>query len=175
MTSTTAHGLPIPTETDPLGATDERIVELAEYLDSTLLDPKVYADAAAYTLLDLQPAWTDLGHYPAMQRVPGGMSLVVCGPLVQLTIRMKLFPGGGGSYAPPASGDVPNFQLDLLINNPAFRPLAQVPGSSQGVGRVAAFALTPSGQVFLTAVGGSASIDDYDETVATFTYLRRLG
>lgn len=167
MTTTTAHGLPIPEETDPLGETDERIVELAEFIDAELFSPRVITGddvTAALGLVESPPPATFI------QIRRDGHSLVTTGRLVQLTLSLQFQTAPDVPFPVPPSGDIGNvicpFQLTKL------RPLVAVGGySGASSGRNASFALTADGTIYLAAVAGGA-IPTNENFTASFTYIR---
>lgn len=173
MPTNTAHGLPIPAETDPLGATDERIAELAEYLDSHLFTPRFFDKAQTYAALDLRPAPPELlpadGRVIIMDPDESGIDarMVTIGPVVQLTLFARRWTGLGDNE----HGDITNQPFSHVIGNPAFRPVSAVGGCSLTVGPMASYGLNTVGEIYLAALGSAAPAGT--QLSASFTYIRR--
>lgn len=169
MTTTTAHGLPIPEETDKLGETDERIVELGEHLDDLLFVPRVYTGNAALEFLKLQSF--DTGTANELALGPAGITVVVTALHVELFIDFSVAVFDPLPVAD--TGDIPNLVFALRMNNSAYRPIVQTAGNStRNATRVAAYTLDPSGVIYCSAVSGSAPVTNLDRLAASFTYIR---
>lgn len=165
MPTTTAHGLPIPEETDPLGESDERITELADVLDQHLFTTKLETFDPAFDLLDLQ--------FGSGGFADGGISQVALahhGNVVTLYFAATFT--AVNDLPVPANGDIAN-QHVFTINNPAWRPVVPTMGSSGTAGRLASYALLQDGKAYLVAVAPGAPISGAGSLFSgSFTFIR---
>ena len=173
MTTTTAHGLPIPEETDPLGESDERIIELAEFIDDELFTHRTLTGQAASDELTLIP---DNNGAPFFDHVVNGnlpnLRLARLGRLVQLSVALVL-NDGGAPIAPGTSGDIANIEWFFRVMAPEWRPLFGVNGSSGPGGRVATFHFAADGRINMSAVAGTANLESGQIFHPTFTYIAK--
>lgn len=169
MTTITDHGIPVPEETDPLGATDERIVELAEWLDDHLFRPAVYPHVAAVDDLvdlgfELDPAGTYYFNVVDAQIATAGL---------HTQLHLQLVYSGAAARNVPATGVLsPALPVFARIGNPAWRPLFDVGGISDLSSRVSTFVLEASGVIQLAALAPTHQIIPGEQFNTTFTYVR---